>query len=188
MTPERLTIRCFLNFRRNILVVALALAVLPAWASDRKDAMAEFAVNRARWNAADIHDYEFRLRDETCWCQFGPAYGPIRNVVRSGLIQQAIYEGERRDGYWRGRRVQVDVQTKATIEDVFARAALAIEMAPEGALRVAYDSTYGFPVLIDFDDPAWEDEQWRLVADGFRLLSAGAKPAPDKSQEGTRER
>jgi hypothetical protein len=174
--------------RHSLIVLVLALAVVPALALDKSDALAEFATNRAKWNAANIQDYEFRLRDKACWCQFGPAYGPIRNIVRSGRIQRAIYEGERRDGYWPGRKVHINVQTKATMEDVFARAARLIQKAPEGTFRVEYDSTYGFPILIDFDDPKWEDEQWRLVIDGFKVSLAGGSEMPNTSLERTLER
>ena len=80
-----------MDVRRTILVIALALAAVPAWASDRRSAMAEFAANRAKWNAADIHEYELRLRDESCWCQFGPAYGPIRNAMLVGCVVAGGY-------------------------------------------------------------------------------------------------
>jgi hypothetical protein len=156
-------------------------------ALDNSNALAEFARNRSKWNAANIQNYEVRLRDEACWCLFGPAYGPIRNIIKSGRIHSSIYEGEKRDGYWPGRKVRIDVQTRATIEDVFARAALLIQNAPQGTFKVEYDPTYGFPVLIDFDDPEWEDEQWRLVVDGFKVESRGSE-TPNTSFERTRGR
>jgi len=137
----------------------------------RENVRAELEANRAKWSAANIHDYEFRLRDEDCFCLFGPAYGPIRNVIRADKLQESIYEGERRDGYWRGRKVRIGVQTRATINEVFARVERLIETAAEGSFRVLYDASYGFPTLVEFDDPDMEDEQSRLVADGFKLLS-----------------
>ena len=176
-----------MRVHRSLIAAVLALGVVPALALDNADALAEFATNRARWNAANIQDYEFRLRDEACWCHFGPAYGPTRNFIRSGRIRNAIYEGERRDGYWPGRKVRIDVQTKATIEDVFARAARLIQNAPEGTFTVEYDATYGFPVLIEFDDPKLEDEQWRIIIDGFKITSAGRGETPNKYLERMRD-
>lgn len=120
---------------RTFMLAVLMLATLPAWASDRESARVELEANRVKWRAANIHDYEFRLRDEDCFCLFGP-----------------------------------DVQTRATISEVFARVERLIETAPEGSFRVLYDASYGFPTLVEFDDPDWEDEQSRLVADGFKPL------------------
>jgi hypothetical protein len=160
-----------MKIHRSVVIASIALASFPAVPLDNARALEDFTANRAKWNVANIHDYEVQIRDGTCWCLFGPAYGPIRNFVRSGLIVKAMYEGERRNGYWPGRTVHIDVQTKATIEDVFARAALLLQGAPAGTFKIEYDPTYGFPVLIDFDDPQSEDEQWRLTLDGFKILS-----------------
>jgi hypothetical protein len=158
------------NTHRTVMLAALMLATSPAWASDRENARLALEANRAKWSAANIHDYEFRLRDEDCYCLFGPEYGPIRNVVRADKLQLAIYEGERRDGYWRGRKVRIEVRTRATINELFARVDRLIETSPEGSFRILYDASYGFPTLVEFDDPDSDDEQSRLVADGFKPL------------------
>jgi hypothetical protein len=86
-------------------------------ATDIPSARRELAANRARWARHGIADYEFRLRDETCFCMYAAYYGPIRVIVRDGKIKKAIYEGERRDGYWPGRIVREKSELVATVED-----------------------------------------------------------------------
>jgi hypothetical protein len=63
---------------------------------------------------------------------------------------------------------QPSMNPQATVEDVFERARRLIESAPESNYRIEYDREWGFPIVVDFDNPDWEDEQWRLVADGFK--------------------
>lgn len=74
-------------FVPTLIAILLSTLATVAAAADNTDALAEFSRNRAKWNAAEIRDYEIRLRDEACWCMFGPAYGPIRNIIKSGRIQ-----------------------------------------------------------------------------------------------------
>lgn len=64
--------------------------------------------------------------------------------------------------------MRIASKLRATVADVFARVERLIASAPEGTYEVQYDATHGFPVRVAFDDPAWEDEQWRLIADGFK--------------------
>jgi Family of unknown function (DUF6174) len=156
-------------------VAGLALLLLAVAAATRAEpdiARNELAAARARWAESGIDSYEIRFRDESCFCLFGPYYGPIRNVVWSGKLRTSYYEGERRDGYWHGRRVRIATSLRATVEDVFARVERLVSTAATGTYRVEYDPKFGFPVLVEFDDPAWEDEQWRLVSDGFKPLGS----------------
>jgi hypothetical protein len=141
---------------------------LPAAGASREDAQAELSAALAKWRTAEIADYEIRVRDESCYCLYGPYYGPIRNVVEAGELRASYYEGERRDGYWHGRKVRIETRLRATVEDLFSRIERLIATAPDGSYRVEYDPKFGFPALVDFDDPGWEDEQWRLVTDGFK--------------------
>jgi hypothetical protein len=149
----------------------LLTSTFPATGADVAASEALVAA-RAKWTASSINSYEIRFRDEACFCLFGPYHGPIRNVVRRGKLHVSYYEGERRDGYSHGRRVHIASNLRATVEDVFSMVESLLATAPEGAYRVEYDPTYGFPALVDFDDPTMDDEQWRLVADGFRPMSA----------------
>jgi hypothetical protein len=155
---------------RLVSFALLLLLTVPVVGAEPGAARAELASARAKWAASGVDSYEIRFRDEKCFCLFGPYYGPIRNVVKAGKLQASYYEGERRDGYWYGRRVRIATGLRATVEDVFARVERLLTTAPEGTYRVAYDPTLGFPVLVEFDDPAWDDEQWRLVSDGFKSL------------------
>ena len=94
--------------------------------------------------------------------------GPLRIGMSSSEVSTVL--GERRDGYWPGRAVEVDTALKATIEEVFENAKRVILTVPEGAYRIEYDKQFGFPAVIDVDRPDWEDEQWRLIVDGFKPL------------------
>jgi len=138
----------------------------------RESAKAELAEAKTRWVSSGITSYEIRFRDESCFCLYGPYYGPIRNVVRSGKLKASYYEGVKRDGYRFGRKVRIVTALRATVEDVFLRVDRLVDTAPDGTYQVKYDPTYGFPVDINFDDPARDDEQWHLVTDGFKPLKA----------------
>jgi hypothetical protein len=132
----------------------------------------ELLTNRAKWEQQRIINYELRLHDDRCACWHALGYGPIRVIVKRGKIDRAIYEGERRDGYWAGCTIAKShwqhAHLIATIEAVFAKAESVIKS--DEPHKIAYDPRYGFPVLIDVDNPPRiEDAQWRLIVDGFRL-------------------
>lgn len=92
-------------------------------------------------------------------------------LVKQGKVVRAIYEGEKRDGYWPGRVIPKQTYEKtaliATVEEVFARAERVLKV-PDVVYKITYDPKYGFPTLIDVDNPKMTDAQWRLVVDRFR--------------------
>jgi hypothetical protein len=157
-------------------VVLLLLTSLLATASASPNTAAErskFRVNRAKWDQRGITSYEYRLRDETCFCLHALGYGPFRVIIDHGKVAKAIYEGERRDGYWPGRVIPKKTYEKtnliATVEEVFARAEHVINSPEHAPYTISYDPKYGFPTLIDVDNsPHIADAQWRLVVDRFR--------------------
>jgi len=152
----------------SILVVLLCTAASTLGISN-SSARRELAANRTKWASHGITDYEFQLRDENCFCMYAAYYGPIRVIVRNGKITKAIYEGERRDGYWPGRIVREKTELVATVEDLFKRAEDVINAKSKAPFSIRYDGTYGFPVVIDVrNPPKIADAQWRLVVDGFR--------------------
>jgi Family of unknown function (DUF6174) len=157
--------------RIPIITVLLALFPVVIVANDRASEQRLLASNRAKWEQQHVTAYEVRLRDENCFCLYALGYGPIRVFVRQGMVVGAIYEGETRDGYWPGRVIPKPIYEKtsliATIEEVFARAEHVLK-APDLVYKITYDPKYGFPTLIDVDNPNMTDAQWRLVVDRFR--------------------
>jgi hypothetical protein len=161
------------NTRTSLILVALASLIVAASSrADKSSERRELQANRAKWDQHRVTGYEFRLRDEACFCNHALGYGPFRVVVTQGKVVRAIYEGERRDGYWQGRVISKKIYEKtdliATVEEVFARAEKIVTLA-DRPHKIRYDPKYGFPMLIDVDNPpGWADAQWRLVVDGFR--------------------
>jgi hypothetical protein len=100
--------------------------------------------------------------------------------VRGGKVTKVVYEDQNGGGYWPGRVVSKkeydDTYLISTIEDVFVRAEKLINSSdgPDAAIpkaphKIHYDPEYGFPTLIDVDNPPHiADAQWRLVVDKFR--------------------
>jgi Family of unknown function (DUF6174) len=118
--------------RTRIWMTAALLSQLSAAAlcSDKAAEKRQLEINRSKWASHGIKSYQFRLRDETCSCMYGPYYGPIRVIVNDGEVTKAIYEGERRDGYWFGRIVREKTELIATVDEVFARAENLIKSEP----------------------------------------------------------
>jgi hypothetical protein len=161
------------NMRISLILFALAsLSVVASSAADKTSERIELQANRAKWEQHRITSYEFRLRDDDCFCLHALGYGPFHVLVRKGRVARAIYEGETRDGYWPGRVISKKLYEKtiliATVEEIFARAERIISLA-DRPHKIRYDSEYGFPTLIDVDNPpGWADAQWRLVVYAFR--------------------
>jgi hypothetical protein len=161
------------NTRTSLILIALAsLLGVASSRADKSSERRELQANRAKWDQRRITGYQFRLRDEACFCLHAFGYGPFRVVVKQGKVVRAIYEGEKRDGYWPGRVISKKIYEKtdliATVEEVFARAEKIVTSA-DRPHKIRYDPEYGFPTLIDVDNPpGWADAQWRLVVDGFR--------------------
>jgi hypothetical protein len=160
------------NTRSSVTLLVLALFPAAASGSGRAAEQRELRLNRAKWEQHSITNYQFRLRDEACYCLHALGYGPFRVIVKQGRVARAIYEGEARDGYWPGRVISKKIYEKtdliATVEEVFARAEKIVSLA-DRPHKIRYDPEYGFPTLIDVDNPPdMADAQWRLVVDGFR--------------------
>ena len=156
-----------MNTRLLIMLCVLVLQPTVASSKDKAAERREFQLNRAKWEQRGVISYEFRLRDEACYCLHALGYGPFRVIVKQGRVTKAIYEGEKRDGYWPGRVVHEKTDLIATVEEVFARAKSVIN-SPDQPHKIRYDGEYGFPTLIDVDNPPrMADAQWRLVVDGF---------------------
>src|ERR1700726_2919750 len=103
------------NARSSLILVVLALLPAAAFSGDRAAEERELRSNRAKWDSRSITSYELRLRDEACFCLHALGYGPFRVFVKQGKVNKAIYEGERRDGYWPGRVVSKKIYEKTDL-------------------------------------------------------------------------
>lgn len=137
--------------------------------TERKSSLLEeLIVNRDRWDSQGISNYEFMIEDQTCFCLFGPYYGPNRVIVRNGSIKIVIYRGEKRDGYKPGDRLTNKSALKKTVDEIFDDLEQRIlRLTGNAMLRIEYDEKFGFPTLIDFDRPDMEDEQSRQIVSDF---------------------
>jgi hypothetical protein len=104
---------------------------------------------------------------------YGPYYGPLRVIVRDGRVERAIYEGEARDGFSFGDEVREKNGLERTVEDVFSNAEKIVSGSPPGTYRVEYDSQFGYPTLIDYQNPdaGTTHADWRLKADQLQPLT-----------------
>jgi Family of unknown function (DUF6174) len=180
-----------MNTRLAVILLILALSGA-ALGDDKATEQHEFRLNRAKWERHGIASYEFRLRDENCYCLHALGYGPFRVTIKQGKVVKAIYEGEKRDGYWPGRIVPKKIYEKtdliATVEEVFARTEMVIN-SPDQPHKITYDPEYGFPTLIDVDEfPHITDTQWRLIVDDFRSANDARNPTMRRTRESLRSR
>lgn len=155
------------------LTVADGRVTYPVWSSvmtERKSAMLHrLEIARQQWSSLGIDDYEITVADENCYCLYGPYYGPNRVIVRGGRISRVVYQGESRDGFGRGDSLTREEALKHTVDEIFDRLEWTIRhMTANTILDVEYDPKYGFPALVDFDRPDWDDEQSRLVVSNFQ--------------------
>lgn len=123
--------------------------------------------NYLKWKNLEIYNYQLTVQDQTCWCMHAMGYGPIKNYIQGNNIIKSIYLGERRDGYRNGIKVKNKSSLEMTIEQVFQRARVIANKANANSYKITYDDKYGFPTIIDYDDPDMEDEQSRLVVSEF---------------------
>lgn len=135
----------------------------------RSEMMEELEVNRVKWQSLSLSSYDIVLEDDSCYCLHALGYGPIENHVSKGKITVSIYLGETRDGYRIGDIVREKSHLIATVEELFAEVEELIENAPINSYRVIYDREYGFPSIIEYDDPAWLDEQFRTRVVDFKV-------------------
>jgi len=145
----------------------LTLVPVTAWSLDKTSEQRELQLNRVKWTLRGITSYEIRLHEE-CFCP-PPWSGPFRVSVRGGKVINVVYDGQSADGYWPGRVVSKKHRTDLTltIEDVFVRAEKAINLTDQRH-KIQYDPEYGFPKLIDVDNPhRMADAQWKVVVDDF---------------------
>jgi hypothetical protein len=150
------------------ILLAVTCDVASAQVHDRSAELRELDAQQAIWDQHAIDDYTVTVEESACYCLYGPYYGPLRLLVRNGKLRKAKYFGEVRDGYWPGDEVREESKLKRTIDEIFANLRRVVSnRAPGTTLIVNYDSTYGFPVLIDYNNPEFEHGDSKLTLSGF---------------------
>jgi|GEM_PF-6505739 len=151
-----------------LILLAVTCNVATAQVHDRSAELRELDAQQAIWHEHAIDDYTVTVEESACYCLYGPYYGPLRLLVRNDRLRKARYFGEVRDGYWPGDEVREASNLKRTIDEIFADLRRVIsERAPGATLIVNYDSTYGFPVLIDYRNPNVDHGDSKLTLTGF---------------------
>lgn len=165
---------------RRVGRLALALAgltfaiVVPACSGPLAPEEREFERNLAKWRAAKIEDYRYRLQ-RSCFC--GPdTTRPVLIAVLAGIVIGGVdpvtFEPIEppRDGF-------------PTIEDLFEEIRQAIETAD--ALDATYDGTLGYPVSVSIDylENAIDDEMAFDVSE-FVLADPRVSMAPEARAPG----
>ena len=151
------------------------VAAFAVVACAREAPEAQIAPNRALWEAAGIANYEFNI------VHYGAAPAPPMRVnVREGAVHSAsllclpprtedmcrAWEESRKDEYAPDRLVSraksfpqlIDIVSWLTQQDRHARTLL------------QFDTTYGFPVRFNFDDPDGDDEEFGFEVSEFRVI------------------
>lgn len=127
----------------------------------------ELSENRVKWESLGLGDYTIRI-EKSCWCLFGPAYGPNKIEVARSELQRATYLDESRDGFRSGQVLKPGVGTQYTINTLFEMLERRIGLTTGNALwEIEYNDTYGFPERIKFDRPDMFDEEYEIRVSDF---------------------
>ena len=141
---------------------------------------AQLDEQKAIWAANRLDDYHYIL-EKSCYCLYGPAYGPNIVRVRDGNVKSIIYRGERRDGFKSGDKLLGNAVLDYSIDELFEK----VEKVLSGQsliserfnqrevmenFAVTYDETFGFPVRISYDRLLTADEEYVVLLKGFKAL------------------
>lgn len=133
--------------------------------------LAELYRNLEKWKSAELASYSFTAENKNCFCYFALDYGPVETIVKNRKISKVVYLGEARDGYKSGDEITSPTSLSQTILTFFNYTEERIKKATGNALiEVTYDPTFGFPTLIKFDRPDYEDDQSSVVIYGFKPM------------------
>lgn len=132
------------------------------------DRLETLRTHKAKWRALNISDYELMI-SQSCFCLYGPYYGPNKVSVRNDDTKTVRYYGEVRDGFQPGDRLDPDDSVSLNIEDMFNHVEKRIINATENALlEIDYHPEYGFPVRMNYDHPGIADEENEIRIEDFK--------------------
>ncbi len=142
--------------KKLFLSIMLAGAVLT---SCSYFANSELSRARARWQAANIHHYKYKL-GVGCFCAFTERM-PLTIEVMDGQVQSMSYQ----DGSPVTGQDRLTFAPYQTIDSLFDFTSETIGTADE--VKADYDATYGYPVNVQIDQirNAADDELFLTVSD-----------------------
>ncbi|MEL7025075.1 MAG: DUF6174 domain-containing protein [Pseudomonadota bacterium] len=127
----------------------------------------EYELAKARWDALEIDTYRIEV-EQSCFCLYGPYYGPNQIFVRNGTTRRVTYLGETRDGFQSGDSLTNEDAFKPTVNDLFAYVGDEIRgLGPDRVLSVNYHPEFGFPVRTERDDLRLSDSNVKITVIDF---------------------
>jgi len=146
----------------------------------RASLKAQLAERKTIWTANKPDNYSYILQ-QSCFCLYGPAYGPNAIKVQDGSVKSIIYRGETRDGFKSGDKLSENGVLNYTIDELFERIERVLSgqnLNPERYknreiienFNVSYDDEFGFPIRISYDRVLTADEEYVILLEGFKLL------------------
>ena len=99
-----------------------------------------FETASGKWKTSNFTDYEF-VWEKSCFCAFR---GPSLVVVENNKVVQVLNPETRQP------RTGIELELFQTIDELMAWIEEESDRKPE-LLKVEYDSTYGYPVSIQYD-------------------------------------
>jgi hypothetical protein len=124
------------------LAAALGLLLLPGCGLVKSGPQRDLDVNRAKWEQANIKNYEYHLR-VNCFCPPNVTF-PVIIKVQNGVNVSAEYAQEPRE------ITNEFFKPLDTIDELFDIVQKSIHDEVD-SLVVEYDSTYGYPKSITID-------------------------------------
>lgn len=158
-------------FRALVTLMAVALVGVSSVANSTSEAEA-LVRNLAKWRNVGIKSYAFRLH----FTGHIPLVGPLpaaRVQVRNGVVVDSKLLGplgRLRAGSQAPRDPYVAQYFRMTVDELFAEAADSIEYArahSRATLHITYDPKFGFPDLIDVEDPDTSDADGEYLVKEF---------------------
>ena len=125
---------------------------------------------QARWASHDMTRYAYHVTASSAWVgsvEVGEVL--VWNDEVTEILAPDLAPG---DPFY---PPQFGIQY-GTVERLFA----IIESNPVQWMSATYDSEFGFPTSIRFNDPTWIDAGWGLQIDGFRVLASAPEPVPPR--------
>ena len=118
---------------------------------------------------------------QSCYCLYGPAYGPNEIEVKAGEVVRVTYRGETRDGFRSGDSLEGEnAILNESIDGIFERLIKSIDTPhsiggvkrpyPPSRYSIEYESTYGFPVKTAYEDKSRSHGEWVLIVQDFKLI------------------
>lgn len=151
------------------LLLILSCGLLAIDATAQSSLMEELDQARSLWESRRLGDYAFIISN-VCSCPDPIDAGPLLVVVEQGRLRRALYLGESGAGYSPGQSVRKRTPLRVTIPGLFQFMEKRLRRGNSVHFKIKYDTTYGYPTLFEYDDPALKGEEIRLQLKDFKRL------------------